>query len=672
MPSTKVALADIHRSLLAFAEGIAQQPIALESATPFTWLWMSDLSSTTITLPESIDEHATDNASNRKLYRSLVLRHIGLQQLGAHRWFATHPDLPVASAFGDPRRPQLLIDLFDLCEEVRVTATVRRQYPGARSDLGQLHTWIQKRLNGNSPNQDLNSEVVQVLREFALGTDATQPLATPAGRRLQGLRHPDATKRDSLSLALAVFEALTMQGKPAPGANQTTTTADILDSAPEEDPHHDDTHQDEFGQDAAEPIENEDATGEDQGLTLGASFPTGFEHSELGAGHAQPLPDDADAPLPQLAEDEADPNKEDDVQTTERTAPSTRTTANSLETINRTYLYDEWSYVHNTTLRNWCRVIEERLEGDDHHFILEARQRNAALARKLEAQLAQLRPRDLARTHRVTDGDDLDLDAIVESIADRQAGHANDDRLYVRKDRVRRDVGAAFLIDLSASTSSPIVPAEPPAFAEDPDYILYPALSLDGLTPDPTDGDCRTILDVSKEAVALMCDALDRLGDDHAIYGFSGHGRDNAEFYVAKDFGQRTSPRTWSALSAMKPRRYTRMGPAIRHTAAKLAAQSARTKLLIMISDGYPQDVDYGEDRSDREYGVHDTARALQDAANQGIDTFCITIDAAGHDYLKRMCPDGSYLVIDEVESLPTALAQSYFNLSATPTNLTR
>ena len=105
------------------------------------------------------------------------------------------------------------------------------------------------------------------------------------------------------------------------------------------------------------------------------------------------------------------------------------------------------------------------------------------------------------------------------------------------------------------------------------------------------------------------------------------------------------------------------MGTAVRHATAKLQAEAARTRLLIVISDGYPQDVDYGEDARDRAHGMHDTARALADAERAGVDTFCITIDPAGHDYLREMCPDQRYLVIDEIEALPAELAKVYLAL---------
>jgi nitric oxide reductase NorD protein len=150
------------------------------------------------------------------------------------------------------------------------------------------------------------------------------------------------------------------------------------------------------------------------------------------------------------------------------------------------------------------------------------------------------------------------------------------------------------------------------------------------------------------------------LGDRHAVYGFSGEGRDHVDVHVAKDFDDRTSPATWAAIGAMRSLRYTRMGPAVRHATAKLAAQPSRTKLLVVISDGYPQDIDYGPTRGDNEYGLQDTARALQEAIEAGIHPYCVTIDPAGHDYLRRMCPAGSYVVIDDVGALPGELTNLY------------
>ncbi|MFN7643742.1 MAG: VWA domain-containing protein [Burkholderiales bacterium] len=108
----------------------------------------------------------------------------------------------------------------------------------------------------------------------------------------------------------------------------------------------------------------------------------------------------------------------------------------------------------------------------------------------------------------------------------------------------------------------------------------------------------------------------------------------------------------------------TRMGAAIRHAAAKLRREPASRRLLVVLSDGYPQDSDYGPDRLDIEYGIRDTARALADAERDGVATFCVTVDPAGHDYLGRMCPPRRYRVIDDLPALPEVLAEVYASLT--------
>jgi nitric oxide reductase NorD protein len=344
----------------------------------------------------------------------------------------------------------------------------------------------------------------------------------------------------------------------------------------------------------------------------------------------------------------------------------------------RIYMYDEWDYVHRMHLPAWCRLVERRLSGDDFGFIGDVRRRYSVLGSRLRRQFAFMRPEGWVRVHRSDDGDELDFDAVIEAIVDRRTGHAANERLHVRRDRAARDVATAFLVDLSASTGSAIpdeaeiaAAAEAAALAE-AQQLEYRYAGIDPWELDRPTELRRRVLDIAKESVALMCDALSLLGDRHAVYGFSGEGRGKVEFHVAKEFEDRTSPATWAAVAAMQPRRYTRMGPAIRHATAKIAAQPSRTKLLIVISDGYPQDVDYGPNRGDKEYGLQDTARALQDAAARGIATYCVTIDPAGHDYLRRMCAEHTYLVIDDVPSLPRELAKLYGTLAAPPPSVHR
>jgi hypothetical protein len=335
----------------------------------------------------------------------------------------------------------------------------------------------------------------------------------------------------------------------------------------------------------------------------------------------------------------------------------------------RSFLYDEWDYLGQSYLRAWCRVFEHHLSGDNFSFIDDVRRRHSALASRVRRQFGFIKPQAWHRVRGVSDGDELDIDGVVDAVIDRRRGHAADSHLYVRRDRAVRDVAAAFLVDMSASTDFPLpdktaaaiaAPAEP----QDSGLYLYAGrFEYPGPPTAPT-APKRRVIDVSKDALALMCDALQRLGDSFAIYGFSGDGRENVEFHVAKDFTDKLSARTWAALAAMQPRRSTRMGAAIRHALSKLARQSANMKVLIIVSDGYPEDHDYGTDRTDREYGIQDTAHALREAGQAGVTDFCVTIDPAGHDYLRRMCRESRYLIIDDVAALPGELSKIYRTLT--------
>jgi len=331
----------------------------------------------------------------------------------------------------------------------------------------------------------------------------------------------------------------------------------------------------------------------------------------------------------------------------------------------RSFLYDEWNYHERGYLRGWCRLHEERLKGEDGPAFLESvHHRHAALLSRVRRQFQHIKPESTERVRKVSDGEEIDLDRAVEARSDIRAGLAPSERVYMRRDRARREVAAAFLVDLSASVREPVPePEDEPEKPLDGDSEGRPFW---GGRPSLMDRDeeRRRVLDIQKEALALMVQALEALGDEYGIYGFSGESRENVEFYVAKELGDRLGVQVWNAISAMRSHRYTRMGTAIRHTIRKLERQDARRKVMLVISDGYPQDIDYGPDRDDRQYGIHDTAQALREAELAHIQTFCVTIDRAGHDYLRTMCPEGRYLIIDEVESLPVELGKVYRRLT--------
>jgi nitric oxide reductase NorD protein len=326
--------------------------------------------------------------------------------------------------------------------------------------------------------------------------------------------------------------------------------------------------------------------------------------------------------------------------------------------------HDEWDWLAQQYRRQWTWVHEHRLQGTDLAFLPDLRRRHAALARDIRRHLAVWRPEQRQRERRSWSGDEIDMDAALSTWVDRRAGRLGDGRLYTALRPPRRDVCAAFLLDMSGSTSFAVPEhrADAPTDPADDDDDIYlfggSRRSLSELLPR------RRVIDVARDAIALTCDGLHRLGDRHAVFGFSGDGRHQVDFYVAKDFDEAWSRRSAAALGAMQPQRSTRTGAAIRHGVARLMHERARNKLLIIVSDGYPQDTDYGPDPRDVRYGLHDTARALQEAEHAGLSTFCITVDQAAHDYLRSVCAADRYLVIDEVADLPDQLAKVYRRLT--------
>jgi nitric oxide reductase activation protein len=170
----------------------------------------------------------------------------------------------------------------------------------------------------------------------------------------------------------------------------------------------------------------------------------------------------------------------------------------------------------------------------------------------------------------------------------------------------------------------------------------------------------RRVLDVEKEGLVLLSEALDAIGDRYAVYGYSGKGRREVDFAVLKDFEEPAGVRWASRLGAVQPLQQNRDGAAIRHAARKLLACAAKVRLLVLISDGKPLDEGYAD-----EYSLEDTKAALREARRQGIDPFCITVDPTADDYLKRMYGDVRYLVIDDIRQLPERLPRVYQRLTA-------
>jgi hypothetical protein len=331
-----------------------------------------------------------------------------------------------------------------------------------------------------------------------------------------------------------------------------------------------------------------------------------------------------------------------------------------------TFTYDEWDFRANDYKPDWCLVGQRPMEEGSIEFFDKTLKEHAALVAEIRRQFELLRPELFRKLKRLRDGEEFDLDAVIEALVEKKAGVTPSEKLYWRRNKVERSVAVVFLLDMSASTDEEIKPPEDHGrLALSPEEIQE--INRQGgwdLWDDlPPRG--KRIIDLEKESLVLLIKALETIGDSYGIYGFSGHGRENVEFYVLKDLDEECDDRVKRRIDKVSPIRATRMGPAIRHATTKLEKKQAKVRLLILISDGRPQDFDYGKDRTEKEYGIHDTKMALVEARRKGIIPFCLTVDRAGHDYLGAMCGDLGYEVVGDIESLPRRLPTLYRKLTS-------
>jgi hypothetical protein len=332
----------------------------------------------------------------------------------------------------------------------------------------------------------------------------------------------------------------------------------------------------------------------------------------------------------------------------------------------KSFLYDEWDFRAADYKPGWCLVREQILEEGSDDFFEQALLEHAALVSETRKQFELLRPELFRKIKRLYDGEEFDLDLLIDYVVEKRAGHAHTDKIYWRRNKVERDVAVAFLLDMSASTDEEIEKRkkqyhDEPEFDDDPRrYFQWLAQRRAQQAVSPP----KRIIDLEKESTVLLIKALETIGDSYGIYGFSGYGRDNVEYYVIKDLLEPFSDTVTKRIDKVVPIRSTRMGPAIRHTTAKLDAYDAKVKILMLVSDGRPQDHGYGRDRTEKEYAIHDTHMALVEARRKGITPFALTVDKEGHDYLGQMCEDMGYEVLGDIEALPGRLPTLYRRLT--------
>lgn len=289
----------------------------------------------------------------------------------------------------------------------------------------------------------------------------------------------------------------------------------------------------------------------------------------------------------------------------------------------RTFRYPEWDHTRNRFRPAYCTLREYTVEPGDPAFVAATRRKHHGLLKSIRRSFEAMAnaPR-LER--RQPEGDDIDLDAAVEARVDARHGDEPSSGVYTRLRDDARSIAVLFMVDMSGSTKGWVNEAE-------------------------------------REALVLLCEALETIGDRYAIHGFSGRTRLRVESYRIKTFDERYTEPVRARIAGIRPRAYTRMGTAIRHLGGLLQREPARHKLLITLSDGKPED--YGSYTG--RYGIEDTRHALLELRRDGVHPFCITIDKEGGDYLPYMYGPANYTVIDRVDRLPLRVADIYRRLTS-------
>ncbi|MGH0034054.1 MAG: nitric oxide reductase activation protein NorD [Myxococcota bacterium] len=289
--------------------------------------------------------------------------------------------------------------------------------------------------------------------------------------------------------------------------------------------------------------------------------------------------------------------------------------------------YDEWDGRKRVYRRDWCTVFPDRAERGDARWAARCLVTHRRLVRdlrhRLEVHRAGLRP-----APRQLDGEDIDLAAAVDDTVARRAGRSSDPRLYIRSRRRRRDFATSVLLDVSMSTDSWI--------------------------------DGRCILEVAREATLVLGEVAHQLGDRIQVLAFASETRNRCHVWEVLDFGGRWDDAKLR-LASLRPTGYTRIGPALRHASALLAAEPAERRLLLLISDGKPTDYDRYEGR----YGIADVRQALREAEAREIHTHALAIDTIARDYLPALFGEGGWDILPKPDQLVEALTAVYGRLTA-------
>ncbi len=293
------------------------------------------------------------------------------------------------------------------------------------------------------------------------------------------------------------------------------------------------------------------------------------------------------------------------------------------------FWHKEWDCRLGDYLQDHVRVLDKFINGVESDFYASVLKRRRGLVKQIRHAFELLKPEGITLLRQWIEGDEFDYRALLDFAIDRKAGITPSERLYIKRLKQQRDVAVLLLTDLSRSTAN-LVP-----------------------------GTQSSVLDIEKEAIVLFCEALVVVGDAFAVAGFSGTGRLGADYFRIKDFDEEMGEAVKARINAMSPQRSTRMGAAVRHALFQLEKVPAKVRLLLILSDGFPNDADYK-----REYAIEDTRRAIFEAQAKNIHARAITVNLVEDAKLDELYGALHHNVISDVRELPDKLLRIYSALT--------
>ncbi len=303
------------------------------------------------------------------------------------------------------------------------------------------------------------------------------------------------------------------------------------------------------------------------------------------------------------------------------------------KTVEGAHRYKEWDAAIQDYRQDYVRVVERLAPEVENGFFEKTLSRRQGLVKRIKRAFEHLKPEGIALLRGWPEGDEFDYRALIHHMVDRKSGIMPTDLIYRKRIKDLRDIAVLLLVDLSRSTANPVEGGG--------------------------GGKEESVLDLEKAAIVLFCEALTVVGDRFAVAGFSGTGRLGVDYYCIKDFEEPVGAAVRRRVNAVSPQRSTRMGAAVRHAAARLESVEAAARLMLIIGDGFPNDLDYKQ-----QYAVEDTRKAVGEARAKHLRVKAITVNLPGDPRLDDLYGASHHVVISDIRELPDKLLRIYTSLT--------